>query len=367
MKHYLLTVFSLLTLNLSAQFHTLRMPAASPAASVSQQIGVTEITINYNSPSVRGRDVWNNPGVIPQNGNPIAWRAGANENTTISFDTDVFIEGKPLEAGSYGFHIIPNGHSHELLFVKPDNLWGSYYLDQQNDVVLKVEVTDTAAQFSEHLIYSFPSRTENSCIVALSWGDRMIPFELSVDLEKTTIERFRYELNGENTYRWQAWNDAASWCLRHNTNLEEALDWVNRSINGGFGGFAAHKSFTNLSTKIEILDALGKSTEVESAIQEAFEMEFSVDDAHYMGATLLQLKRDEEALKLMQKGLKRYENDWGMLLFSGVAYYYLDQGKKAKKTLEQCANHCPEGFKPRLNAILKEMDEKVYHYPNRKA
>lgn len=342
------------------------MPEASPAARVEMQIGVTKISIDYHSPSVRGRDVWNNPGIIPQNGDPIPWRAGANENTTIEFDTDVMIEGKALPAGKYGFHIIPNGHEHTLLFAQPDNLWGSYYLNQEEDVLLKVTVTDTVSPFTEHLNYSFISRTENSTTIALSWADQMIPFTVSVDLEKTCVEKFRYELNGENTYRWEAWNDAAQWCLQHNTNLEEALQWVNRSINGGYGGFAAHKSFVNLSTKVELLNALKRKEELETTLREIFAMNFDIDEAHYMGATLLKIKRDEDALKLMQKGLKMYENDFGMILYSAVALYYLDEHKKALKTLEKCAEYCPEWFIPRIENIKKEMTEKTYQFPNRK-
>lgn len=366
MKHlFLLGCFFVYT-NLSAQFHNLTMPEASPAAGTEIQLGVTKIKIDYHSPSARGRDVWNNSNVIPQNGEPIAWRAGANENTTIEFDTDVLIEGKPLKAGKYGFHIIPNGHEHTLLFVQPNNLWGSYYLNPDEDVVLKTTVNDSTANFSEHLQYSFIARNENSVIAGLSWGDRVIPFKISVDLIKTTIEKFRYELNGENTYRWEAWNDAAAWCLRHNTNLEEALEWVNRSINGGFGGFAAHNSFVNLSTKLELLDVMEKTTELDATVKEILNTDFDVDEGHYMGATLLRIKRDADALSLMQKGLEAYENDFGLLLYAAVAHYYLGQKKKALKVLKKCGEYCPARFSPRLESIKEQMANDTYQFPNRK-
>ena len=367
MKSFFLLAGCLIMSQLNAQFHTLTMPESSPSSHLGLQVGVTQIDINYHSPSVRGRDVWNNPNIIPQNGDPIAWRAGANENTTIEFDTDVFIEGQPLKAGKYGFHILPKGHEHTLLFANPNNLWGSYYLDLDNDIALKVTVLDSMTNFSEHLQYAFYSRYQNSVIIALNWGDRQIPFTISVDLEKTCVEKFRYELNGNNTYRWQAWNDAAVWCLEHNTNLTEALEWVNRSINGGYGGFAAHRSFQNLSTKIELLDALGKTDELEDILAEISTMSFTVDDAHYMGATLLKIKQDEATLELMQKGLSLYENDFGLLFYSGIAYYYLDQPKKAIKALEQCVMHSPENFIPRLKKIQQEIQDKTFHFTNRKA
>jgi hypothetical protein len=210
-KAITLVVFASILKFSQAQFHNLPIPRSSPRASIAQQIGVTWIKINFGSPSTHNRDVWNNPNVIPQNGDPIAWRAGANENTTIEFDTDVYVEGKPLKAGSYGFHILPNGHSHKLLFTSKDNLWGSYYLNLENDIELSVEVQDTANSFTEHLGYEFRKRTDSSTVISLNWGNRCIPFQITTDLNKTAIEKFRYELNGENTYRWQAWNDAAAW------------------------------------------------------------------------------------------------------------------------------------------------------------
>ncbi|UTW64535.1 DUF2911 domain-containing protein [bacterium SCSIO 12741] len=365
-----LTVFALLTIlsfQLNAQFHTLTMPKPSPAASMTQQVGVTFVKISYHSPSTYGREVWTNPGTIPQNGDPIPWRAGANENTTISFDTDVKIEGQTLKAGSYGFHIIPNGHEHTLLFARPDNLWGSYYLDVDNDVVLRVTVKDTASDFHEYLTYAVVKRQENSCQFALKWADRMIPFTVSVDLPATAVEKWRYELNGTNTYQWEAWNDAAAWCVSHQTNLEEALTWVNRSINGGYGGFAGHLSFVNLSTKIEILDALGRTDELEEILQGLGDEDFTADEAHYMGATLLKLKQDQIAADLMSQGLKQHPEDWGMMLYRGVAHYFLGNQKTANKALDLCETHCPEQFKPRLDAIRGQMKEGNYQFPQRKS
>lgn len=352
---------------LRAQFHTLTLPKASPKAKVVQQLGVTFIEVNYHSPAANGRDVWNNPYVIPQNGKPIAWRAGANENTTISFDTDVKIEGKQLQAGSYGFHIIPNGHNHTLLFVKPDNLWGSYYLNLQKDVVLRVSVTDTVVPYSERLKYEVMKLTENTCQLGLKWEDRMIPLNIEVDLERTTIEKLRYELNGENTYQWEAWNDAAAWCLQHQTNLEEALVWVNRSIHGGFGGFAAHPSFTNTATKLEILDALAREEEFNSTLQNLYKLKYSATEARQMAVTLIKLKQDKEAAHLLDEAIKKNGKEWSLQLYRSIAYYYLGKKSTSQAALNQCSKLCPEGFKVRLNQIKAQMKSGEYKFPQRKS
>ena len=107
-------------------------------------------------------------------------------------------------------------------------------------------------------------------VIGLEWEKRRIPFKVEVDLNTTTVESFRSELRGINTYHWQAWNDAALWCLNHNTNLEEALQWANRSINGGYGGFAADKNVTNISTKIRLLKKLDKPEELQNTINDTY-------------------------------------------------------------------------------------------------
>lgn len=366
MKKLAFLLAILTTHNVCAQFHTLTMPRQSPAASLQQQVGVTFIEISYCSPAARNRDVWNNPNVIPQKGDPIAWRAGANENTTIAFDTDVQINGQHLAKGSYGFHIIPNGHSHTLLFSEKDNLWGSYYLDLDKDVALKVSVTDSSIAYTEFLQFTVLDRSANSCDFGLAWGDRIIPFTISVNLEQTAVEKWRYELSGDNTYQWEAWNDAASWCLQHNTNLQEALDWVNRSINGGYGGFAAYQSFVNLSTKIELLDALDRKDELTELLQYVKHQDFSIDEAHYMIASLFHIGSDAEAKYIIKKGLKSYKDDWGLHLYLGVSNYYLGDQKAAFKAFEKCKSLCPEWFHPRLAAIEKEMKSDTYQFPGRK-
>jgi len=366
MRAFLLILFTSVMNCSIAQFHNLPIPKVSPRTQTTQQIGAGNITIAFGSPSVKGRDVWNNPNIIPQNGETIAWRAGANENTVIQFDTDVSIEGKPLKAGSYGFHILPNGHSHTLLFTPKDNLWGSYYLDIENDIVLQVNVQDTLCPFSEYLDFEFINRTENSVTVALEWADRRIAFQVSVDLNKTVIEKFRYALNGENTYRWQAWNDAAAWCLDRNTNLEEALTWVNRSIKGGYGGFASNFNKTNLSTKIQLLYELDNKVEMHQTINEILQLPYSIDEAHMIGGMFIEINEVEKSIDFFKSALKEYKDEWGIHYMIAIAYYENGELKKAKSHLKKCKANAPDFFHQRVEITLKEMEMKTYTYPRRK-
>src|SRR5438046_5485521 len=104
----------------------LDLPYASQAAQVKQRVGVTDIKIIYHRPVVNGRKIWG--GLVPMDQ---VWRAGANENTTIELSTPVSIEGKPLPAGTYGVHMIPNADTWTVIFSKMAVAWGSCTYDQR--------------------------------------------------------------------------------------------------------------------------------------------------------------------------------------------------------------------------------------------
>lgn len=350
-----------LSQNIAAQFHTLNMPQGSPRVQETQRLGVTEITLDYGSPALRNRDVWNN--VIPQEGNPIAWRAGANMATTITFSTDVLIEGQPLKAGTYGFHIIPKNDTYTLLFAHNHDQWGSYYLDMENDISLQVTVNPETCAISEQLDYEFLNRTENSLVIGLEWGEKRIPFKVEVDLNKTVVESLRSELRGINTYHWQAWNDAARWCLDHNTNLEEAYQWANRSLNGGYNGFAAHKDLRNLVTKINLIAKLGKTEELQPTLDEAQSLVTQDYEANYLTQTLLRDGFYQEGLKLTDQNLKTFPKTWFLHLNKSLAHYFLGDKKKALGGANKALELAPEPRKARIREIIVEINTGNYQFP----
>jgi len=359
-KYFSASILALFTITAFSQFHTLNIPQKSPKVLESQKIGVTDITIDYSSPAVKDRDVWNNQQIIPQNGNPIPWRAGANMNTTITFSTNVNIEGEMLKAGTYGFHIIPNEETYTLLFAHNHNQWGSYYLDIEKDISLRLEVTAVDCNFSEQLNFEFLNRSENSVVIGLEWGDKRIPFTVSVDLNKTVVESFRNELRGVNTYHWQAWDDAAKWCLVHDTNLEEALEWSNRSINGGYYGFAANKNVTNTGTNIKLLKKANKTDKVAEAIAESKKMLVNEHDANELSIFFLRTEFYEDALDYSKNKLKVFPDSWSLLLNKGIANYFLNNAKAAIKDVKEVIKLAPEQFNNRLNEIINEFETGTY-------
>lgn len=348
---------------LQAQFHTLKRPQSSNKVTETQQLGVTDITISYHSPSVRDRDVWNDTNVIPQKGEPIPWRAGANMNTTITFSTDVTINKQLLEAGTYGLHIIPDGHQHTILFAHNHNQWGSYYLDVEQDVRLQVSVQDTICAFSEKLDFEFYPQGEDAMTIGLEWADRRIPFTVAVDLNNTVIASFRSELRGINTYHWQAWNDAANWCLQRDINLEEALRWASRSIEGGYGGFAGNKNLTNMTTKARLLHKLGRTDELQATIAEVSELTFPPYEANDFSRFLLDIGEYTAADNLLVTALDQHPGTWYLELNHGISQYFLGNKSNSLQWLEQAIEKAPERFAARLKEIVQEVEAGTYKLP----
>ena len=204
-KYFLLLISSFVLLSApDAQLTTLP-GGGNKKAIVGERIGLTDVTVSYNRPTVKGREgkIWGQ--LIPVGFTDLGfgtskaapWRAGANENTTIQFSDDVKIEGQSLPAGKYGFFVAYDPNESTLIFSKNSTSWGSFYYDDKEDA-LRVKVKPVALEKNvEWLKYEFMGQTENSATIALQWEKLSIPFKVEVDYVKSQLEAFRRELRSE--------------------------------------------------------------------------------------------------------------------------------------------------------------------------
>src|SRR5205085_8537560 len=205
MKARFLGVLAVLVVVTSAVAQpALRVPDVSPAATAGQTIGITDVAIMYHRPAVNNRRIF---GGLVQYG--ALWRAGANENTTISFSTPVKIEGQPLPAGKYGLYMLPTASQWTVVFSKFAADWGAYNYDPSEDA-LRVNVTpQTVSDNQERLAYTFDDITSNSATAALRWERMRIPFKIEVDVPATVRASIRNELRGGKHWSADAWAAAA--------------------------------------------------------------------------------------------------------------------------------------------------------------
>lgn len=214
----------------------LRIPRISQSAKISQTIGLSEVSISYHRPGVKGREIWG--GLLPYDA---VWRAGANEPTLITFTDEVTIEGKKLGAGTYRFVVIPSKSGDwALIFNSETKNWGTVY-DSKFDT-LKIMVKPETGPNEEWMTFSFTDLTPASARVVLAWEKIRLNFKVEFNL----LSKLQASMGN-----WQMLNSAARFALDNKMYPEEGLAWVERSI-------ALDKNARNLQTKAELLAQTGK-------------------------------------------------------------------------------------------------------------
>jgi hypothetical protein len=336
--------------------------AGNKRATVSEQVGITDVIIHYNRPHVRGREgkIWGQlipVGYVDQGfgtSKAAPWRAGANENTWIEFSTDVMIEGQPLPAGKYGFFVAYDPNECTLIFSKNSTSWGSFFYKPEEDA-LRVKVKPMPADKSvEWLKYEFADETPSSAVVQLEWEKLVIPFKISVDIVNTQLASFRRELRSEKGFTWEAWAQAAQFCAEHKTNLDEALLWTDQAVGPDFGG---SQSFQAWSTKAMVLDSLGRNTEADEAMKKALPYG-GVNELYFYARGLTREKKGKEAFEVFKVNYDKHPNEF--LTNAGMARGYSAIGdyKKALTYALKAQAQAPGEFnKNTMDAMVKKLQD----------
>lgn len=314
----LLFLLTFLLIDLAAGAQMLQLPdgGVNHKSKAGRRVGVTDIEINWNAPGVKGREgsIWGTSTApygftVLGYGSHMAspWRAGANESTTISFSTDVNINGKKLAAGKYGFFIALYPDSCTLIFNRNTAGWGSYFYKSELDVLrVTTHQQKDMKESKERLDYTFSNQTDRSVEIALEWEKWRIPFKVEVDLINTTLTSIQTQLSGAMGFDPPGLEAAAAWCLQNNVNYEEALGWINVVVDPNLGRV---NSFHALSTKAGLLGKLNKTEEADKIMQVALE-QATVLEMHSYGRQLLNEKRVKEAMDVFEKNYKKYKGAW---------------------------------------------------------
>jgi len=327
-----------------AQSFVLDLPLQSQRAEVSQRIGITDITISYHRPLVNDRKVWDS--LVPYGK---VWRAGANENTTITFSDAVLIEGKPLDKGTYGLHMIPNSDEWTIIFSKNSTSWGAFTYDQAEDA-LRVTVKPKAADMHNALTFDFDQLQPDSAVVELEWEKIAVPFKVSVDVHDVVEASLKKQLRNLSQYTWMSWDDAANYLLAEKVALDEALTYANKSIEN-------EDRYDNEMTKSKVLTALNRKDEAASAQKKALDMASPLQ-IHMYARGLQGEKRNEEAFAIFRDNAKKHPDQW--FVHSGLARMYCAQGKfdDAAKEMKLALAGAPGNQKSYVDGLVKRLEAK---------
>ncbi|HYF69213.1 MAG TPA: DUF2911 domain-containing protein [Ohtaekwangia sp.] len=343
-----------------AQSITLPPSGDNQKSSVTQWIGLASITITYFSPDVHTTDgedrtghIWGelvpygftNPGYGTSSAAP--WRAGANENTTVHFSHDVVIQGKSLQAGTYGLFVdVQKEGPWTWIFSTESNNWGHYHYDPSKDA-LRITATPTEAPYTEWLTYGFDEREKNSAVAYLQWEKKRIAFKVEVpNVNEMYVEKIRGDIKGHRMgFNNQSWMDAAQFCASNKINLEEALTWADYAINGRYIGV---EDFNSLQTKAMVLQAMERDAEADNIMQKAIALpSATVTAIHQYGRSLLAAGKTDKALEVFKLNRKKNPQD-KFTTYVGLARGYAATGdkKNAIKNWETALKNLPEEHKP---------------------
>jgi hypothetical protein len=229
-------------------FAQMRTPRPSPSATLMQTVGLTDITIKYSRPGVKGRAIW---GALVPYGQ--VWRTGANEATTIAFSDDVTVEGQKLAKGTYSLHTIPGADQWTIIFNSVADQWGSYSYDMAKDV-LRVNVKPQTGEHREWLTFDIPELTTDTAKIAIRWEKIVVPFTVNTDSVARTMAGFKKALNPEPD--WRTPYGAASFAFDNKGVATDAeiQAWLDQSLK-------ANSNIANLYLRARLAERTGNKAD----------------------------------------------------------------------------------------------------------
>ncbi|HUM13897.1 MAG TPA: DUF2911 domain-containing protein [Myxococcaceae bacterium] len=237
---------------LSQSTTSLDLPRPSPKGSVTQNVGLTEVSVAYSSPAVKGRRIWGE--VVPFDQ---VWRAGANECTRVSFSTPVSIEGKPVAAGSYCLFLLPQKSGWTFILSKNTDQAGSGDYKQSEDA-LRVPAAASAIPHRERMAFTLLDFDDEKGTLAMEWETQRVAVKFTTGTREKVLAQIR-ALKGDD---WRPYNAAARYLLGAGIEPALAMQLADRSIQ-------LKEEWNNVWTRAELLHAAGKNAEALAAAQRA--------------------------------------------------------------------------------------------------
>jgi len=234
----------------------LKLPRVSPKASVSQDIGLTTITVAYCRPGVKSRTIWGE--LVPYDK---PWRTGANEANAFTTTDEIQLGGQKLAAGTYALLTIPGKDVWTVVLNSGTDLWGTTGYKPEKDV-LRVKVKPQAAEHEEWMRFSFEDLTNSSANLVLQWEKLRLAIPITVDVNTRALADSRAAITSAETDTWRVPYQAANYCFTSEVSLDEGRKWLDKSL-------AVQRNYTNLTLLAKWQMKEGKKKEAIATAQSA--------------------------------------------------------------------------------------------------
>ena len=242
-------------------------PAPSPACTLKQRVGLTDIEIVYSRPGVKGRTVFG--GQIPYGA---VWRTGANNATKLTFSTPVKINGADVPAGAYSLFTIPGESEWTIIINKQTGQSGLQY-DEKADVVRVKSVPMKLAQAIETFTIEFNRITDESAVLNVVWDTTVVPVRLEVELTGKLVPQIEAVMSSDQANK--PYYPAAMFYYDHGQDLQKASKWIDAAI-------AQREAHYMLHLKAKILAKLGDKAGAIAAAKRSSQLAITAKDPGYV-------------------------------------------------------------------------------------
>ena len=265
---------------LLAQAPKVDFPAASPACTIKQRVGLTDFEIVYSRPGVKGRTVFG--GIVPYGQ---VWRTGANQATRITFNTPVKFEGTEIPAGTYGLFTIPGETEWTVILNKNSTQWGAYQYDEKADVLrFKVQPVTLADTRIETFCIEFNRIKDESAVLTLVWDKTVVPIRIDVEVTSKVIPQIEAAMASPAKKDAILYFQAATFYYNHGLDLKKALAWVNTGLEGN-----PRVAFELFHLKAQLLAKQGDKDGAIAAAKQSSELAIKAEGP---GSSFVQMNND---------------------------------------------------------------------------
>lgn len=253
------TLIAAIALTASAAFAEIKLPEASPSKVVTQEVGVSKITLSYHRPGVKGRKVWGD--LVPKEK---VWRLGANEATTLELSHPAKVNGFDVPAGKYALFAIPKDNQWTMIVSRKNDQWGSYFYKSEDDVLRFGAKPETLAEAVEWFDIDTVPVSDRAVRVEVLWEKVRVPFTIEFDTQTLVWKQIDEKL-ANPAATWDEYLTAARYAMQTNTRFEEGLTWVDEAMR-------RKESFWNYELKGLMLHKLGRDEEAAPLMYQAAEL-----------------------------------------------------------------------------------------------
>ena len=259
-KSILLLIILFASISTLTMGQQIQMPQASPSATISQKIGLTDVNIEYSRPSTKGRKIFGE--LVPYGE---VWRTGANAATIINFSNEVKIEGNIIPAGSYALYSIPGKTEWTIILSKNTKLWGAVGYEANDDLVrFKVKPGKTGQKY-ETMEINFVDMTDTGATISMKWETTMVKFRIETEVDSIVMAEIKALVIDKEAENPGLLYQAANYYFTNNKDMNQAYDWITKSVKEDPKYWTMH-----LKAKIEL--ALGKKKEAIESATKSMEM-----------------------------------------------------------------------------------------------